>query len=226
MNAITHRLRATLATTLLTTSTLAAITAVVSAPAAHAVVTTGNEIVQFGSNTYGQTGTGDPLGTQWKAISAGTGFTLALKNDGTVWAWGANGIGQLGTNTTTNSSVPVQVVGPSGTGYLTGITTISAGAAYSLARMNNGTVWAWGANDSGQLGNNTNTYSSVPVQVVGPGGGGALTGITSISAGQYHSIARKSDGTVWAWGSNYNGQLGNNTTTGSSVPVEVVGPTA
>ena len=179
MNALTHRLRATLATTLLTTSTLAAITAVVSAPAAHAVVTTGSEIVQFGSNNFGETGTGDPLGAQWKAISAGTNFTLALKNDGTVWAWGYGGHGQLGNNTTTDSSTPVQVVGPNGVGYLTGITSISAGANHALARKNDGTVWAWGLNGDGQLGNGTNS-STTPVQVVGPGGSGFLTDRKSV----------------------------------------------
>ena len=80
-----------------------------------------------------------------------------------------------------------------------------------------GTVWAWGLNLYGELGNGTTTNSSTPVPVSG------LTGVTAIAAGFYHSLAVKSDSTVWAWGLNQNGQLGNGTTTSSSIPVPVSG---
>jgi len=96
---------------------------------------------------------------------------------------------------------------------------LAGGEYHSLAVRADGTVWAWGYNTSGQLGNNSTTSSSVPVAVSG------LSGASAVSAGAFHSLALKSDGTVWAWGQNVHGQLGNNTTTNSSVPVQVTGLT-
>jgi hypothetical protein len=100
---------------------------------------------------------------------------------------------------------------------LSGITAIAGGGFHSLALKNDGTVWAWGANAQGQLGNGTNTDSNVPVQV------STLSGITAIAGGAYHSLALKNDGTVWAWGYNGTGQLGNGNNTDSNVPVQVTG---
>src|SRR3990172_3621138 len=149
------------------------------------------------------------------AIAGEGDHSLALKNDGTVWAWGLNVSGQLGNGTNTNSNVPVQVTG------LTGITAIAAGQDHSLALKNDGTVWAWGYNLYGQLGNGNNTNSNVPVQVAG------LTGITAIAGGgRAHSLALRNDGTVWAWGFNTSGQLGNGTLTNNNVPVPVSSLTA
>ena len=164
------------------------------------------------------------------SIAAGGVHSLALKNDGTVWAWGNGYDGGLGNNSNASSSVPVQVVGPGGVGNLAGVTSIAAGGRYSLALKNDGTVWAWGNGYDGGLGNNSNASSSVPVQVTGPGGVGILTGVTAIAAGGshasvlQHSIALRSDGSVWGWGNGANGLLGNNSTASSSVPVQVVGP--
>ncbi|MDR0791648.1 MAG: hypothetical protein LBE47_03805, partial [Methanomassiliicoccaceae archaeon] len=90
--------------------------------------------------------------------------------------------------------------------------TVSAGGSHSLALRSDGTVWAWGYNNHGQLGNFTFTDSSRPMWVSGFGGPGVLTDVTAIAAGEYHSIALKDDGTVWAWGHNSNGQLGDGTT--------------
>ena len=161
------------------------------------------------------------------ASSSGPGVhTLGLMSDGTVWAWGYNHYGELGNNTNTNSHVPVQVLDPTDpTGFLTGIVSISAGYLHSLALKSDGTVWAWGYNQYGQLGNNTNTDSWVPVQVKDPTGTEVLIGIASVKAGVYSSLALKSDGTVWAWGHNYYGELGNNTNTPSNLPVQVLDPT-
>jgi alpha-tubulin suppressor-like RCC1 family protein len=149
-----------------------------------------------------------------KSISAGAYHSIALKNDGTVWAWGENLYGELGNGTTTNSFLPVQVKD------LTDVKSISAGAYHSIALKNDGTVWTWGYNCYGQLGNNSTTNSSSPVQVQGVNGT-----VTSISAGTCFSLISKSDGTVWAWGYNYYGQLGNGSTTDSSLPVQVSGLT-
>lgn len=121
-------------------------------------------------------------------VDGGYGHSLALRDDGTVWAWGANTFGQLGDGTGTDRLDPVQVVG------LTNIVAIAAGDYHSLALRSDGTVWAWGDNFYGQLGDGTPTGRIAPVQVVG------LTGITAISAGVTHSLAVRSDGSVWAWG--------------------------
>ena len=110
-----------------------------------------------------------------QSIAAGDNHSLSLCNDGTVRAWGANGVGQLGNGTNTDSNVPVQVSG------LTGAVALAGGAYHSLALKNDGTVRAWGSNISGQLGNGTNTDSNVPVQVVSLCTVG--TGIETVSSG-------------------------------------------
>ncbi len=144
------------------------------------------------------------------AIAAGEYFSLALKSDGTVWAWGANYNGQLGIGTTVSEQdTPMQTSG------LSGIVAVAAGASHGLALKNDGTVWAWGNNSYGQLGDGTTKQRLAPVQVEG------LSSIIAIGAGQDHSLAVRSDGTVWAWGYNCSGQIGDNTTTNRLVPVQV-----
>jgi len=155
-----------------------------------------------------------PTSSSAQAIAAGISHSLALKSDGTVWAWGANGSGQLGNGTNIGGYIPVQVKDNSGS-PLTDIIAIAGGGWHSLALRNDSTVWAWGSNSYGQLGNGSNTDSNVPVQV------SSLTGIIAIAGGSYHSLALKCDGTVWAWGYNVYGQLGNGTWTNSNVPVQV-----
>jgi hypothetical protein len=98
---------------------------------------------------------------------------------------------------------------------LTGVTAIAGGRSHSLVIKNDAIVWAWGRNNSGQLGNGTNTSSNVPVQVI------SLTGATTIAAGEQHSLARNNNGSAWTWGSNGNGELGIGTNTNSNVPVQV-----
>ena len=142
------------------------------------------------------------------AIAAGNNFTVALKNDGTVWAWGSNSNGQLGNATTTDSHIPVLVSGTSG---LSNVIGVAAGYNHTVALMNisGGTVWAWGGNSNGQLGNGNygpGTDSNIPVQV------GGLANIMAIAAGNAFTVALRNDplsSSVWAWGSNNNGQLGN-----------------
>jgi len=143
-------------------------------------------------------------------VVAGNFHTVALKSDGTVWAWGSNSNGQLGDGTTTDSATPVQV---SGLPAMKAI-AIAAGSVHTVALMEDGTVRAWGSNSNGQLGDGTTIDSPTPVQVSG------LSDVTAIVAGDAFTVALKSNGEVWAWGSNSNGQLGDGTKTDSATPVQ------
>jgi len=158
------------------------------------------------------------------AIAAGMHHSLALAEDGTVWAWGCNNNGQLGNNSSTPSQVPIQVFSSTTSNNpLTNIIGIAAGLSHSLALSNDSTVWAWGHNNDGQLGNNSTTNSFVPVQVVSSALSlKPLTNIVAIAAGGFYSLGLSYDGTVWAWGYNNAGQLGNNSTLTSLTPVQVV----
>jgi len=155
------------------------------------------------------------------AVAAGKHHSVALCSDGTVWTWGTNTDGQLGNNTPINQSQsrPTQVISSNATGFLSEIVAISAGAYHTLALTKNGTVLAWGKNDTGQLGLGSDTVNyQIPLPI------NELTGITHISAGESHSLARKSNGTVWAWGNNANGQLGypTNNNSYSKIPRQVM----
>ena len=156
-----------------------------------------------------------------QVISAGTYHALYICTDSTLISWGENGTGQIGIGTTsTPQTTPAQVHGTGNIGFLTEITAVAGGAAHSLALKNDSTVWAWGWNNNGQLGDNTTITRTSPVQVHGLGNIGFLTGIISV-AGGLHSIALKNDNTVWAWGLNNSGQLGDGTNTGKITPVQV-----
>src|SRR5262249_55210236 len=133
-------------------------------------------------------------------------------------AWGDNSFGQLGDGTHSQRSTPTQVLGPNGSGNLLKVVGVAAGQYHSLAVKRDGTVWAWGGDVSGQLGNNSTASHTSPVQVA------LLTGVAAVAAGQYHSLALKSDGTVWAWGKNDSGQLGasSSSTCGSGYPCSAI----
>lgn len=158
------------------------------------------------------------------AVAVGGWHCLALLNDGTVRSWGYNAEGQLGIGNNANQQAPTMVPG------LTGVKAIAAGYRHSVAVLNDGTVRAWGHNNWGQLGDGTNINRNTPVVVSN------LTGVKRVAAAygtigaeETYSVALKEDGTVWAWGLNNWGQLGDGTTTSRNTPgmvLEISGVTA
>ena len=198
---------------------LAAFVALLAGTGAQAAPVVKGPVYAWGSNTYGQLSfAGSSTATPTKltgigqaiAVAAGQRHSLVVSRNGTVWAFGDNRDGQLGTGDTTPSQAPVRVAG------LNGAVAVAAGWDHSLAVLSDGTVWAWGGNYAGQLGNGTTTPSLVPVQVPG------IAGAVAVAANVDQSYALGADGTVWAWGGNNWGQVGDGTTTNALSPVAVL----
>ena len=155
------------------------------------------------------------------AVAAGSGHGVALRADGTVATWGVNDYGQLGDGTTTRRVSPVNV-----TGGLDDVIAVAAGQLHTVALKFDGSVWSWGYNGGadGILGAGIpDTQRTAPVQVVTASG--ALTGVVAIAVGQRHTIALKSDGTVWVWGFGYYGALGQGNTSSQNRAIQVPGLT-
>ncbi|MBN1630090.1 MAG: S-layer homology domain-containing protein [Thermoleophilia bacterium] len=146
----------------------------------------------------------------WAAISVGGEHMLALKTDGSLWAWGGNSAGQLGDGTTTNRDEPIRI------GTETDWVAVSAGHSYSLALKGDGTLWSWGYNSDAQLGDGTREDKHVPGRV------GISNKWRAVTAGYAHSMAVQADGTLWAWGDGSVGQLGDGTTERRRVPTRVL----
>jgi alpha-tubulin suppressor-like RCC1 family protein len=192
--------------------------AAVSAGYYHTMILkTDGSLWATGDDYYGQLGDGHTLTsvstpfqlmTGVAAVSAGSFHTMILKTDGSLWATGYNHFGQLGDGTTTDRSTPVQV--------MTGVAAVSAGgevSSHTMILKTDGSLWATGDNDSGQLGDGTTTNRSTPVQV--------MSGVVAVFAGGIHSLILKADGSLWATGNNYYGQLGDGTTTKRITPVQI-----
>jgi alpha-tubulin suppressor-like RCC1 family protein len=150
--------------------------------------------------------------TDWRSGAAGAYQSIGTKVDGTLWAWGDNAYGQLADGTFT---LPLSPVEPVRIGLGVNWRCAASGLAQTLAVRGDGTLWAWGLNDYGQLGDGTFVNKNTPVQI------GTATDWHCVAAGETHSVARKADGSIWAWGGNALGQLGDGTTTGRSAPVPV-----
>jgi alpha-tubulin suppressor-like RCC1 family protein len=186
-----------------------------------AAIKTDGTLWTWGRNSYGrlgdntQTNRSTPVttfagGTNWKQVASGGYHTSAIKTDGTLWTWGNNGYGQLGDNTTTQRLTPVTTFA-GGTNWK----QVSCGHQHMAAIKTDGTLWTWGRNIVGQLGNSSSNTSFTPVTTFAGG-----TNWKQVdAAGVYHTAAIKTDGTLWTWGYNYNGQLGNNTTSNRNSPV-------
>jgi alpha-tubulin suppressor-like RCC1 family protein len=161
----------------------------------------------WGYNNQGQLGVGDltnrntpsQIGSNsdWLKVVAGDSHSVAIKSNGAIWSWGYNNFGQLGDGTTTRRYTPVPI------GTQSDWSSISGGTYYSCALKTNGTLWSWGSNSQGRLGIGFSGGSrSTPTQV------GTLSDWINIKTGNTHSIALKTNGTIWSWGNNFFGQLG------------------
>jgi alpha-tubulin suppressor-like RCC1 family protein len=182
------------------------------------------EIWAWGDNTYGQLGIGNNIqqeiavreftnATNWADINPGQSHVLAVKVDGTLWAWGRNNFGQLGLDDTISRKTPHQI------GFDNDWVTTGCGGNQSFAIKSNGTLWAWGNNSSGQLGIGTNSNSpltSSPVQV------GTASNWTDVAVGNNFTVALNSSGQMFTWGNNSFGQLGNGTSSAVFSPSLII----
>ncbi len=178
-------------------------------------------LFSWGRNNYGQLGHGDTVyrsspvqvgsSTTWSQIISGANHIIATKTDGTLWAWGRNDNGQLGFNDVINRSSPVQV------GVATTWNLVSVGSYSVMATKTDGTLWLWGNNNAGQLGLNSQGINrSSPTQI------GSATNWSLIDGGNATFVAIKTDGTLWIWGDNSQGQLGlNDVNVSKSSPTQV-----
>ena len=180
-------------------------------------------VVSWGVNTFGMLGDGTRAPrnrpgfvvamsgsgqlSDVRQVAVGGQFGLALLTDGTVLSWGHNDRGQLGDGSRQDRLIPGPVSGPGG-GPLSGAVAVTAAEKHAFALISNGTAVGWGNNSSGQLGDGRVRLSTVPVPVVGGGGGPQLRGITRMVAGEAYGVAVLDDGSVRTWGANSRGQLG------------------
>lgn len=146
----------------------------------------------------------------WETVAAGYSHTVAVRTDGSLWVWGSNNHGQLGNSTDAPVNIPTKM------GTANDWKTVAAGWAHTVALKTDGSLWAWGYGGLGQIGNGSFTLNFNPPQQIG-----TAKDWQTIVAGDGHTVALKADGTLWACGNNFSGQLGNGTTFGKNIPTQV-----
>ena len=173
----------------------------------------------WGNNASGQLGDGTTfdsllpipvgaLGTSVGEVSLGDTFACARKTDGTLWCWGAGFLGD-GSGAGSLTPIPVTALG-------SGVAEVATGNGAACARKGDGTLWCWGDNTFGVLGNGTDTASLIPAQVTALG-----NDVAGVAMGDLFACARKTDGTLWCWGTNDKGQLGDGTMTSHFTPAPI-----
>jgi len=186
-------------------------------------------LLASGANSLGQLGLGTTVtafsspsqvgaASNWTEISAGQSNTAAIDTTGALWTWGSNGNGYLGIGTTVGVSSPTRVTFGSVTySSWTALGSVTSNLnSHAMAIGINGTLWGWGGNSFGQLGDGTTVNKSTPVQI------GIGTSWVQVGVGASHGVGLDSAGNLWAWGANNVGQLGNGTTINSSSPVQIL----
>lgn len=178
------------------------------------------KLYSTGENGYGQLGLGDQTdrnsvtqigsATDWEQVAAGEDHSVAIKN-GELWTWGRNNLYQLGNNTTTDQTSPIQIATT-----ITNWVAVASGLTHSLALTSDGQVYSWGSNASGKTGQNTaSNQTQTPTAISG------FNDVSAIAAGAHHSLLIREDGTAWSFGQNTNGQLGLGDTTQRTVPIQI-----
>ena len=185
-----------------------------------AAIKTDGSLWTWGTGSSGQLGTNDTTqrntpvttfagGNNWKQVSCGREHTSAIKTDGSLWLWGSGGNGRLGINNTANRSTPVTTFA-GGNNWK----QVSCGREHTSAIKTDGSLWTWGRGSSGQLGINNTDDRSIPVTTFTGG-----TTWKQVACGYLHTAAIKTDGSLWTWGDNNGGGLGDNTATNRSTPI-------
>lgn len=232
------------ATQVVTTGIIGDIVAIAAGGEFSLALTSDGTIYAWGSNSHGQMGDGSTVTvktpkkvviqenlTEVKivGIAAGGSHVLAIDDNGSIWAWGYNGLGQLGDGTTATSKVPIKLLLKDADDVsISGVaTSISAGLDHTLVVLDNAgvkTVYGWGLNKFGQLGNNDILDKNIPVlipQKVVLQNGTVLDDVTSVTAYGHQSMALTGDNRLYTWGKNSRGQLGDGTRTSRSHAAQV-----
>jgi uncharacterized protein (TIGR03437 family) len=220
------------------TGTLGGVVAISAGQYHVCAVTSAGAVLCWGDNAEGELGpepsgfrTGLPnqvtgIPADMVAISAGSYFTCALTSASAAWCWGTSGDGALGAGPNLPNGNPVAVLDVAGTAPISGVAQISAGFNDTCALTNAGATLCWGANQSGEVGNGTNTQVDIPVPVLNLAGTSPLSGVTAVVSGENHACGLTSAGGVLCWGDPFNGELGNNYAHTAEIPVQVTGLTS